>query len=231
MVIVIDSREKAEAPRIYEALKRLVPVEVKTLSAGDYYISPEDQDKKGLVIERKTCYDFVASVRDRRLWEQLQLLKSAENAEPALLLESERDESPFTRVKRFSDWGKPAMISILNSVIFDFKVPVLFTFSTRETVICLVQLTKKYSGIKRRKIYPLRVKPKFRNLDEACRYILEGFEDIGPATADLILKHYKTLDSFFQNYWEVDKIPGVGVKRRDRIIEVMTHEYGTEEGD
>ena len=123
------------------------------------------------------------------------------------------------------------MISLLNTVLFDYKVPVIFTFSTRETVISLVQLAKKYSSIKERKIYPLRVKPKFRSLDEACRYVLEGFEDIGPSTADLILRHYKTLDSFFQNYWEVDKIPGIGIKRRDKIIEVMTHEYEAEEGD
>ena len=46
MVIVVDTREKSGAPRIYRALEKLVPVETALLDVGDYYISPENQDKR-----------------------------------------------------------------------------------------------------------------------------------------------------------------------------------------
>lgn len=62
-MIVVDSREAAEARRIVENLK--ASVEVKALPAGDYLVVGLE---KNALIERKSVLDFLNSLKGR-LWE------------------------------------------------------------------------------------------------------------------------------------------------------------------
>src|SRR5215217_5271665 len=68
--ILVDHRELRSG--IPGALKRAgVPVAAAQLPAGDYVLSDR------LIVERKTGADLAASIKDRRLFEQIDRLKEA----------------------------------------------------------------------------------------------------------------------------------------------------------
>lgn len=75
--VVIDSREDAANPDFRLTLTREgIKVAVRELPAGDFLmLAPPG--KRSLLIERKTVNDFVNSIRDGRIWEQIKLLRES----------------------------------------------------------------------------------------------------------------------------------------------------------
>jgi len=84
-MIVVDSREYSKNQKIAEALKKEgISIEVQPLKVGDYFLICE---RRNVIIERKTVWDYVHSVGSRRMIDQLLMLSSVENAEPRILIE------------------------------------------------------------------------------------------------------------------------------------------------
>lgn len=223
MLLVVDRREAEAVPDVVKSLEKVLPVKVDTLESGDYYIpSPE----KGIVVERKTVYDLLGSIRDRRLWDQLQRLVSVENAFPALLL-----EGSLSMTQKYSQWSEPAIVAALFSIVWDWKVPVLHAPTRRWTVIYLAQMTKRFLKVKEGGLYPLRVKPKTLGLDDSARMIVEGLPHFGPALADRVLRQFGTVDNLMGNLAYLDSVPGVGKKIQGDVLKVVSHVYGGEGDD
>jgi ERCC4-type nuclease len=108
--ITVDMREATKQPKIVDALKgNGLEVWVKNMPAGDYAVEVED----GWIIERKTCIDFAHSIRDARLWGELEKMKVAEGLTPILLV-----EGSLALVEKFTNWSPQSLIGALNAVLF-----------------------------------------------------------------------------------------------------------------
>ena len=129
-------------------------------------------------IERKSASDFISSMINKRLSQQLEEIKQYPNY--FLIIEGNPLEQDFQ--------NKNALRGFILSILNFHKVPIIFTKDEKETAIYLSLLAKKQtqeSSLRACKI-PLSKK-------EQLQYILEGFPDIGPKTAKKLLEKYKTL--------------------------------------
>jgi len=168
--IIADNREKNSLV-IAELISQGAEVEFKQLDVADYLIGET-------AVERKSSQDFIGSMINKRLQRQLQEIKQYKNY--FLIIEGNPLDEDFQ--------NKNAIRGMLLSILNSFKVPILYSRDEKETAIYLSLLAKKQdnSEISLRQKIPLTKK-------QQLQFILEGFPNIGPTTAKLLLKKHKTL--------------------------------------
>jgi len=220
-MIVVDSREASNknGQYIIEQLKKKgYEVEIKPLEVGDYYLLGIN---KNLIIERKTCWDYIHAVGSRRMIDQILQLVNAENAGPVLLI-----EGSVAMIKKFSKWSDDGVAGALVSDIFDWGLPVIFVSSRYWSSVFIAKIMKNIGTPKEAKFYPLRVKPKLRTDDERVRCVVEGIEDIGGSLADALLKRFKTVEGLCAALIEeLMEVPKIGEKKAQKIHYILHHPY------
>jgi len=177
--IIIDTREKQSliAANLFE---KRANTKFEKLEIGDYLI----QDT---IIERKTFSDFVGSMLNKRLFDQLKEIK--------------KYPKHFLIIEGFNyDYGKfnvheNAVRGMLLSVAIDFQVPIIFTKDEKDTANFLILTAKRYE----RPILQDSLRPSktFKTLEEQKQFILEGFPGVGPTTAKQLLEKFPTLREIF----------------------------------
>ncbi|AIJ05209.1 helicase domain protein [Methanocaldococcus bathoardescens] len=201
--IIVDVREKNMA----KLLHNYVDVELKTLEVGDYVLSDR------VVVERKTAEDFVDSIIDKRLFNQLKNLRKVEK--PLLIIEGEN----------FSRLHENAIKGAILSIIFDFGIPIIFTKNAEETADLLIKIAEK-EQIKEKRAVMVRYGKTTMSLKEQQKFIVESLPDVGGALAERLLKHFKTVENVFTaKEEELMKVEGVGKERAKKIREVLTAKY------
>ncbi|XRO77567.1 DEAD/DEAH box helicase [Methanocaldococcus sp. 10A] len=201
--IIVDVREKNMA----KLLHNYADVELKTLEVGDYVLSDR------VVVERKTADDFVNSIIDKRLFNQLKNLKKVEK--PLLIIEGEN----------FSRLHENAIKGAILSIIFDFGIPIIFTKNAEETADLLIKIAEK-EQIKEKRAVMVRYGKTTMSLKEQQKFIVESLPDVGGALAERLLKHFKTVENVFTaKEEELMKVEGVGKERAKKIRDVLTAKY------
>ena len=177
-IIIADNHEKNSLVVSY-LIQQGAQVNFQHLPIADYLI-------KNTAIERKTIQDFKSSIINKRIIRQLQELKQY----PQQLLILEGLESTPYNSEIIHD---NAFRGFLLSIALELQVPIIVTQSEKDTAIYLALLAKKQpkSHISLR---PSRI---FRSKKEQQQFILEGFPNIGPATAEKLLSHFKSLKHIF----------------------------------
>lgn len=75
MMVIVDTNEKSTAPKVFASIKKhFSQVIVANLTAGDINIPLDDGGV--LCIERKTPADFLGSIADGRIFEQVEAMSS-----------------------------------------------------------------------------------------------------------------------------------------------------------
>jgi ERCC4-type nuclease len=217
-LVLVDSREYSNYPRIASRLQELCDIVVEELEAGDYYF-PQGE----VVVERKEIKDLANSVREGRLWTQLEKLKNC-NAKPILLIEG----SPALLVEKNlggkDGWSRESIAGILLSCCLDWGIPMVYSPSYLWTATYLTRIAIKYQDEKR-EIHPLRVKEKAETMEDKARRVLEGIEGIGPVHALKLLKTLGSIRAVCNSPIEVlMKVEGIGEKRAKTIYEVVNYD-------
>ncbi|MEM3405562.1 MAG: ERCC4 domain-containing protein [Candidatus Pacearchaeota archaeon] len=201
--IIVDFREKNSLV-VAELVSKGILLELKNLCVGDYIVND-------VIIERKTYNDFINSIINKRLIEQLENLEKCEKK--LLIIEGCKEEISERKI------NQNAINGFLLSVLINRKIPILFTEDYEETSNFLYILAKK----KKRKNFSLRFKNKNMNRKELLQFILEGFPTIGPITAKRLLKNFKTIKNVINaNEEELRKILG---KKTDLFLKIINSEY------
>jgi len=219
--IVIDSREASKNHDIVEKIKmRGLRVAVLALSVGDYYL-PAPEDKQPIVVERKTIIDLANSIRDNRVWEQVQLLKEAslkEGAQPILLV-----EGSFSLLRRFTKWNTTSILRVLDEIILKYHVPILPSPNKDVTAQWLVAKARSLGDTSRKRTIRLRVEKKPMTLNERILYVAEGL--VGPTLARKLLEYFGTLRNIANaSIGELMRVEGIGEKRAREIYAIFnTH--------
>ncbi|MCX6748076.1 MAG: hypothetical protein NT076_00570 [Candidatus Pacearchaeota archaeon] len=183
--IQVDHREKNSLV-IAELVSHGIDVEFSQLPVADFLV-------KGTAIERKTVSDFLSSMINQRLANQLQELQQY----PSRLLLVEGIDEQELYSEHSSSINPNAIRGFLLSILLKHNVPILFTKDYKDTASFISVLARKQeteSGIR-------AVKKSF-NKKEQLQYILEGFPGIGPKTAKKLLKRFGNLKNIFNSSQE-----------------------------
>ena len=216
IVIYVDSRE--QNPAIANKLSSLgCDVRVKMLDVGDYVLSD------AVVVERKTLSDFLQSIIDGRLFEQLVNMKT--NYEKPLLLV----EGDLSRIYSIRNIHKNSIIGALTSAALNYQVPIMFAGNARETVDFLHNIAKR-EQLGKQKDIRLRIGRKKMTLAEQQRFIVESLPFVGSKMAKALLKEFGSVREIANAYSkDLQKVENLGLKKAKHIKKVFREKYKEED--
>ena len=213
IVVYVDNRELRSG--VPKHLKELgAEIEVRTLDVADYVVSEE------VGIERKSANDFIQSIIDGRLFDQVERLKRAYE-KPVIIIEGElygvRNVHPN------------AIRGAIAAVTIDWGVPILFSSGTGETAQFIYLMAKREQE-ERKKEVRLRSEKKALTLAERQRLIVEGLPSVSATLAKRLLKHFGNVERVFTaTEEELREIEGIGPKKAREIRKVITAPYVEDE--
>ncbi len=216
IIIFVDNREQASS--VTKALfERECKIIMKQLPIGDYILS------KDVCVERKTIQDFVSSMIDGRLFNQLVDLR--ENyPKPLIILEGKIDEL-FT----LRNIHRNSLIGALTSIALDYQVPIINTKNVEETAEYLYVIAKR-EQLANKKEVSLRIGRKGLTLKEQQQYIVEGFPLVGPGLAKNLLKEFGSIKNIANaNEKELQNVENLGKLKAKKIRKILDSEYKEEE--
>ena len=208
--IIVDSRELGSATT-RELSKYDIAITPETLSIGDFIISDRT------AVERKTVEDFVASIIDGRLFEQVSNLKSAYEM-PILLIEGESFQTS-------RNIAPEAVMGAVASVIVDFGVPLVWTRSPSESALLLLSIARREQskGERRPRI---RMERKPESLAREQEFVVAGLPLVDTVLARRLLRAFGTVEKvFLASEQELQNVEGIGRKISDRIRKLLTAPY------
>jgi len=176
--IIVDHREKNSLV-ISELISLGIEIEFRQLKVADYLV-------RDVAIERKTINDFVNSMINKRLFNQIQELQQYKNR---LLLVEGIDEQELYSDDESGVNGN-AIRGFLLSILLKYNIPIIFTKDYEDTAKFISVLSKKQS-----KELSLNAKKRILNKKEQLQFIIESFPGIGPITAKKLLSKFKTIQN------------------------------------
>ncbi len=205
--IYVDTRElKSEVVKILSQDYKIV---AKQLSIGDYVISDR------IAIERKTADDFLQSIKDGRLFQQVRDLSNAYDR-PVLVIEG---NNLFTR-----NFREEAIYGAIASLLTDFSVPVVFTKNAKETAKLISSLVKRAYSPKK----PVRLitQKKGVSVEERQRMIIESLPNVSAKLSTRLLEHFGSVKNVMNAEVEdLLRVKGIGRKTAEEIHEIINREY------
>ncbi len=195
--IKIDNREKNSlVPSELIALNHKIQFE--QLPVADYLVS-------NIAIERKTISDLKSSIIKKRIFSQLLELKQFPKA--FLIVEGEQEDLYNNEIL-----SQNAIRGFLLSVITEYQIPIIFTENEKDTALYLSVLARKKPSA-----FSLNPKKISLNKEEQIQFILEGFPNIGPKTAEKLLSKFHSLKNIM-NAEESDLSPILGKRTKDFLL-------------
>ena len=204
--IIVDYREKNSLV-ISELIKLGLEIEFRELKVADYIV-------KDVAIERKTIKDFVSSMINKRLFNQIQELQQYKNK---LLLVEGVDEQDLYSDDKTGVNGN-AIRGFLLSILLKYNIPIIFTKDYEDSAKFISVLSKKQT-----KELALKAKKRILNKKEQLQFIVEGFPGIGPKTAQKLLKKFKTIQNII-GASEKELKETIG-KKAEVIIKIIRMNY------
>jgi Fanconi anemia group M protein len=210
---VVDQRELDAAIAKDLSKREGVRTRLETLSVGDYVLSDR------VAVERKSVADFLDTLLggDRSLFEQIGDLSRA-YARPILILEGdglyeERNVHP------------DAIRGALASLAVDFDASVLQTADESETGELLRTIAAREQSERDRAV-SVHGEKAAKTLAEQQEYVVSAIADIGPVTAQSLLRAFGTVESVMTAREEdLLTVDGVGEVTAGRIREVVGSGY------
>ncbi len=176
--VIIDNREQ-KLMALLDKKTDIITYESKQLDIADIVISNE------VAIERKEGFDFVSSIMDNRLFEQLLRLKETYEY-PILILEGLNDNIfENTGMKISSIYGALSFIS------YKLGISVIPTRNLEDTAIVIERIAHREQIKDSMPIFS-RKAPKEMSKNERRSFIIEGLVDIGPKKARALIEKFKT---------------------------------------
>jgi DNA excision repair protein ERCC-4 len=174
--IVMDDREPEGIEKLLRRNGMLV--ERKRIEVADYLIGTD------VCVERKTLEDFLRSIYDGRLFDQVEEMFRCCSRILLLIEGSYRLDGRG----RFHYLGALARLSLEG-------VSVIHVNDYEDTAYLLTYLAKKVEGDKP-SIIPVRKRRKVRGFEEAYSVLL-SFPSIGPKSAEKLMSEFKNLKEIF----------------------------------
>jgi ERCC4-type nuclease len=198
MRIVMDDREPESIERILRSNGILV--ERKRIEVADYLIGVD------VCIERKTLEDFLRSIYDGRLFDQVEEMMRC-CSRILVLIESSH---------RLDGRGKLHYLGALAYLSLK-GVSVIHVNGYEDTAYLLTYLARKVEG-DRPSTIPVRRRRKAKSFEEAYSILL-SFPSIGPKSAEKLMSEFKNLKEIFNaDFPKLKSLIGEAKARKFREI-------------
>ena len=205
--IIADDRENRIAK---EFSRKDIDVAKKRLEVADFVLSED------VAVERKTSQDFVDSIVDNRLFDQLQDLNSYED--PVILIEGGNIYS-----KR--NVSEKAIRGALSSVILDYNIPIIWSQGVDDTVELLIQMAEKEQDDSEKEV-AVRGNSSGKTMKQRKEFIVAGLPGINTKIARRLLREFKTVRRIFEaSNEELQEIEGLGPKKAESISSMLDEQY------
>ncbi len=209
LVVYADDRENT----VLKALTRRDGVAGRStrLEVGDFVVSDR------AVVERKTAEDFVSSIVDGRLFEQVRAMHDAYER-PVLIIEGED-------LYRHRDVHPNAIRGALASLTVDFDLPILWSGDEDETVDLLVALARREQEEQDRSV-ALRGERSPTTERELQAFIVSGLPNVSDTLAERLLEEFGTVEAVLTaSETALQDVEGIGAEKAKRIREILTRRY------
>jgi len=185
-------------------------IQKKMLLYGDFVVSDR------VVIEKKLVQDFIKSITDKRLFQQMRSMK--DNFEkPILIIEGE--ESLYGMLQPNIIRGALAAITV------DLSIPIIWTRDLADTAGLVYWIAKREQIDEKRDI-DLRNKKIPETIEEQQAYLVASLPDVSSVRAKALLEHFKTPQKVFNaTVEELQEVKGIGEKIAQKIKKVLEKEY------
>lgn len=219
-MIILDYRERKIIPVVLE----LDDVEIYNLPVGDILI-PINQE--AVLIERKSSVDFIESIKNSRLWDQLARIQSTENVLDyrvrRKLLVIHDPMLPAVLSARIS-WA--SIFGALQEIVYVYNVQVFHTetehaFSEFLRILTKRELERKNDG---NPIIKWERRMNYTMDDQSWKiYILSSIPYVGEKTAKLLLEKFGTIENISKaSIHDLKKIKGIGDEKA-KLIHRLLH--------
>ncbi len=210
ITIFADYREKGTG-----VVKKLADIGVQMkldmLQVGDYVLSSR------VGVEYKTSEDFVGSIIDGRLLQQVKELRNAYER-PLIIIEG-------GDVYRQRNIHPNAIRGMLATISVNFAIPVMYTKDADDTAQMLMAIAKREQDETTRDFSP-HASRKPLTLKEQQEYLVQALPSIGPQLAKTLLEHFKTAKAVFNaSKEELMTVEGLGEKKAEGILKVTQAVY------
>jgi len=211
IAMYVDHREKGSQV-MKNLLQSGVQLTSSQLTIGDYQLSTR------VCVEFKTVEDFVNSIVDGRLFEQLVNMKQ-HFSKPLLLIQGKEDMYSIRKVH------PNAIRGALGSIATKLCIPIIQTKDAHETAELLLHIAKKEQEEVGHEFSPHGNK-RPRTGKEIQEYIVSSFPGVGYGLAKPLLKRFKTVKSIVNaSEEELKEVELIGEKKAKTIIESLEKEY------
>ena len=209
--IFADYREKGSGV-IKELAENNVVVNLGMLEHADYIVSSR------CGIEIKAVEDFVDSIIDGRLLNQIKNLKN--NFErPIVVIEGEQNIYAVRNVHQNSILGMLATIAV------SYGIPIIQTKNFKETA-ALLQIIAKREQDETGRDFNLHADRKPSTLKEQQEYFVSSLPGINLTLAKPLLRHFKTVKSLVNaSVKELQEVEKIGPVKAKQIKDVVEGEY------
>ncbi len=218
MRFFVDYRERSVIHRL-----EFMHPELVNLPVGDYLLG---FDNYGVLVERKTPCDFLASLKSNRLWDQMRrMLAPGVMGIPikrrALIIDGE-----FSSILENSGFGWNHIMGSLMEITYKYGITV-FQAENRDAfveffrILLKRELEGKNEGqieAKWSKIPPQRMMSE----REWKIYVLTSLPNVGNKLADALLQHFGSIQNIAKSsIIDLKKIPGIGDKKARQIYRIF----------
>ena len=209
VLIFVDARE-ANSGIIEYFWQYDCDVQKKMLLFGDFVASDR------VIIEKKTKKDFIQSITDKRLFQQLKAMK--DNFEkPVLIIEGE--ESLYGVLQPNIIRGTLAAIAV------DMSIPIIWTKDMADTAGIVYWIARR-EQLQENRTNVLRNKKTPETIEEKQEYLVSSLPDVSIVRAKALLKYFKSPNNVFNaKEEELTDVKGIGKKISERIKRVLGSEY------
>ncbi|MAG91528.1 hypothetical protein CMO83_02530 [Candidatus Woesearchaeota archaeon] len=209
--IFADHREKGSGI-IRELAENGMTVVMERLDNADYIVSSR------CGIEMKTVEDFVDSIIDGRLLQQVKNLKN--NFErPIIVIEGTRDIYSVRNVHHNS------ILGMMSTIAVSYGIPIIQTRNFKETA-SLLQIMARREQKETGKDFSLHADRKPITLKEQQEYFVSSLPGINLTLSKPLLKHFKTVKNIVNaGEKELQEVEKIGPSKAKKIKDVVDKEY------
>jgi len=208
--VIVDHREKGSSV-IKELVALGAKIHLEKLDNADYLLSSR------VGVEFKTTEDFVNSLIDGRLLQQIRELK--ENFErPLVIVEGEQDIYSVRNVHPNAIRGALSMIAV------SYGVPVLFTKNSKESASFLKIVAKREQ--EETEEFSLHGAKREMKLKDWQEYIIGALPGVGASLAKPLLREFKSVKNVVNaSEDELQKVSKIGKVKAKKIKDITDSEY------
>ena len=201
--VVCDYRED----KIAKILEKLgLKVAIANLEIGDFVISERT------IIERKTHSDFISSIIDGRIFDQVKRMK-------------EEFEKVIIIIEGYSNRkiNENSLKAAIATLALDEAISLIETLNPLDTAKMIYWLAKKEG---KKEFIAFKAGKKKRELKELQEQIICSLPGISLKTAKKLLKYFGNVERIFKaSETELMKIKGIGEKTARKIKKVISAKY------